>query len=187
MSPGVRKLALTAHVTSSVGWLGAVVGFLVLSVAGTTSQHPDTVRSVYVSMNLVGLYVIVPLSIVALLTGLLQALGTHWGLFRYHWVLAKFALTLVATSLLLLHQFTAVAEAAMRASSATAGALPDVGSLGNQLVVDASAATVVLLFTTTLSITSRGVVSAVRSMRRPPSRRVRTSHLACACSWPLSA
>jgi hypothetical protein len=35
MGPGLRKLALTTHVTSSVGWLGAVVGFL-----GNYSPYP---------------------------------------------------------------------------------------------------------------------------------------------------
>ncbi|MEX2154205.1 MAG: hypothetical protein WD825_12770 [Gemmatimonadaceae bacterium] len=152
MTPGVRKFALVAHVTTSVGWLGAVSAFLVLSVAGLTSEYAQTVRSAYVAMNLIGLWAIVPLSLAALLTGLLQALGTHWGLFRHYWVLAKFALTIVATTLLLLHQFTAVAEAAGRVAVAPAGILPDVGGLGTQLVFDAGAAVLVLLVTTTLSI-----------------------------------
>ena len=38
MTPGLRKFALTAHITSSVSWLGAVAGFLALAVAGLTSQ-----------------------------------------------------------------------------------------------------------------------------------------------------
>lgn len=152
MTPAVRKLALTVHVTSSVGWLGAVAAFLVLSVAGLTSNQPTTVRSAYVSMNLIGLYAIVPLSLAALLTGLIQALGTHWGLFRHYWVLAKFALSVVATALLMLHQFTAVAGAAQRASVVSMGALPEIGGLGRQLVFDAGAAVVVLLATATLSV-----------------------------------
>ena len=152
MSPAIRKLALTTHVISSVGWLGAVAGFLILSVAGLTSDQPVTVRSAYVSMNLIGLYAIVPLSLTALLTGLIQALGTHWGLFRHYWVLAKFALSVVATALLMLHQFTAVAGAAQRASAAAAGSLPDLGGLGRQLVFDAGAAVVVLIVTATLSV-----------------------------------
>jgi hypothetical protein len=40
MTPGLRKLALTAHIVSSVGWLGAVAGFLALAIAGLTSQDP---------------------------------------------------------------------------------------------------------------------------------------------------
>jgi hypothetical protein len=150
LSPGVRKLALTAHVVSSVGWLGSVAGFLALSIAGVTSSSATTVRSAFVAMNLIGQFMIVPLSLLALLTGLIQALGTHWGLFRHYWVLTKFALTVAATTLLLMHQFTAVSEAAKQASAASG--LPDVGPLGTQLVFDAAAAIVVLLTTTTLSV-----------------------------------
>jgi hypothetical protein len=152
MTPALRKLTLTAHVTSSVGWLGAVAGFLALSIAGLTSHDPEIVRATYLAMNLLGLFIIVPLSLAALLTGLVQALGTHWGLFQYYWVLMKFMLTVGATILLLLHQFTAVAVAATRASASAAGAMPDIGRLGTQLVGDAALAVLVLLSTTTLSV-----------------------------------
>jgi hypothetical protein len=152
LGPGTRKLALTAHVTSSVGWPGSVAAFLVLSLAGLTSDSAVTVRASYVAMELIGLYMIVPLSLVALLTGLLQAFGTRWGLFRYYWVLTKFSLTVVATALLLMHQFTAVAGAALRVSSASAGAFPDAGGLATQLVFDAGAAILLLMVTTTLSV-----------------------------------
>src|SRR5712691_5373000 len=108
MTPALRKLSFTAHVTSSVGWLGAVASFLVLSIAGLTSQDAETVRGAYLAMNLLGQFIIVPLSLAALLTGLVQSLGTHWGLFRHYWVLVKLTLTIGATLLLLLHQFTAV-------------------------------------------------------------------------------
>lgn len=45
MTHALRKLNLTAHVTSSVGWLGAVAGVLVLSIAGQTSHDPEVVRA----------------------------------------------------------------------------------------------------------------------------------------------
>jgi hypothetical protein len=152
MTPGLRKLNLTAHVVSSVGWTGAVVSFLVLSIAGLRSQNTEIVRSSYLSMNLIGQFVIVPLSIAALVTGLVQSLGTHWGLVKHYWVLTKFALTVGATILLLLHQFTAVAEATRRVSATSAEVLPDVGRLGAQLVFDAGFAVLVLVTTTTLSV-----------------------------------
>ncbi len=152
MTAGFRKFALTMHVASSVGWLGAVAGFLVLSIAGLTSRNADMVRGAYLAMNLIGQSVIVPMSIAALMTGLLQALGTDWGLFRHYWVLMKFMLTLGATALLLLHQFTAVAAAAERAAGAPSGMRPAVGQLGVQLVGDAGAAMLVLLVITAISI-----------------------------------
>lgn len=90
MTPGLRKFALTAHVTSSVGWLGAVAGFLALAVAGLTSHDAQKVRAAYLAMELTGWFVIVPLSIASPLTGLVQSLGSTWGLFRHYWVLIKF-------------------------------------------------------------------------------------------------
>jgi hypothetical protein len=70
LTPRLRKFALTAHVTASVGWLGAVVAFLALSLAGLTSQNPQTVRGAYLVMELTGWVVLVPLSLASLLTGL---------------------------------------------------------------------------------------------------------------------
>jgi len=102
MTPALRKFALTAHVTSSVGWLGAVAAFLVLAVAGLTSQDAQMVRAAYLAMELIAWFVIVPLAFASLLTGLVQSLGTQWGLFRNYWVLVKFVLTILATIVLLL-------------------------------------------------------------------------------------
>lgn len=83
MTPALRKFGLTAHVSSSVGWFGAVAGFLALAVSGLTSRDAQVVRAVYLAMNLIGWSVIVPLSLASLLTGVVQSLGTPWGLFRH--------------------------------------------------------------------------------------------------------
>jgi len=152
MTPRLRNLALTAHITFSVGWLGAVASFLVLSIAGLTSQDAEMVRGAYLAMELIGLFIIVPMSLAALATGLVQALGTEWGLLRHYWVLVKFLLAILATIALLLHQFTAVAGAARRVSWTAPGTFPEVGRLGTQLVGDAGLALLVLLVITTLSV-----------------------------------
>jgi uncharacterized membrane protein len=104
MTPRLRKLALTAHVTSSVGWLGAVAGFLALAIAALRSQGPETVRASYSAMELTGWYVIVPFCVASLITGLVMSLGTPWGLFRHYWVLVKFLITVI--SALILFGFT---------------------------------------------------------------------------------
>jgi hypothetical protein len=106
MTPRLRKLALTAHVTSSVGWLGAVAGFLALAVAGLTSQDAQMVRAAYLTMELTGWFVLVPLAVASLVTGLVQSLGTDWGLFRHYWVLAKLLINVFATIVLLLYMQT---------------------------------------------------------------------------------
>src|SRR5262245_41028834 len=103
MSPGLRKFALTAHITFSVGWAGSILPYLALAIVGLTSPDSQKVRAAYLSMELIGWYVIVPLSLAALLSGLVQSLGTAWGLFRHWWVLLKFLLTTAATAILLAH------------------------------------------------------------------------------------
>src|SRR6266404_3766505 len=102
MTSRIRNFALTAHVTSSVGWLGAVAGFLSLAIAGLTSHDAQIVRAAYLAMNLTAWFVIVPLAFASLLTGFVQSLGTTWGLLRHYWVLAKLLLTVLATIVLLL-------------------------------------------------------------------------------------
>jgi len=101
MNPGLRKFALTAHITSSVGWLGAAVAFLAHAIAGLTSQDAHLVRAAYSAMELTGWYVLIPLSLASLATGLIQSFGTKWGLIRHYWVLVKFSLTVFATIILL--------------------------------------------------------------------------------------
>ena len=94
------------------------------------------VRGAYLSMDLISRFVIIPMCFAALATGLLQALGTPWGLFRYYWILMKFGLAIFATIALLIHQFAVMAVAAKRVSGAAAETLfsSDLLSLKTELV-----------------------------------------------------
>ncbi len=125
MSPRVRKFALSAHLTVSVGWIGAVVAYLALGVAAVTSQDVRTVRAAWIGMELVGWFAIVPLALASLLTGLVMALGTKWGLFRHYWVLISFGLTVIATLVLLSHMpdVSVIADVAQEAKGAGLDAL----------------------------------------------------------------
>lgn len=106
MTPSLRKFTLTAHVTSSVGWIGAVVAFLAHAVIGLTSADAQTVRGVYLVMEPAAWYVLVPLAFASLFTGIVQALGTTWSLFRHYWVLFKLLITLFAITILMLYMKT---------------------------------------------------------------------------------
>ncbi len=150
LTPWVRKFALTAHVTSSVGWLGAVAAFLALAVVGLTSRDAQRVRAAYLAMELTGWFVIVPLSFASLLTGLVQALVTPWGLFRHYWVLAKLLINILSTGLLLLHMRPVSRMAAVVGETALSNT--DHRRLRIQLVADSGAALIALLVATTLSV-----------------------------------
>jgi hypothetical protein len=150
MPPRLRKLALTAHVTASVGWLGAVAAFLALAVVGLTSQDTHRVRAAYLAMELTASFVIVPFSFASLLTGLVQSLGTVWGLFRHYWVVAKFLITLLSTVILVVHMRPIGYMAGVAASATLSSG--DYRQLRIQLVADAGAALVALLLATALSV-----------------------------------
>ena len=150
MTPGLRKFALTVHLTASVGWLGAVAGFLALAVAGLTSHDAQMVRAAYLAMELITWFLIVPLAFASLLTGLVVSLGTTWGLFRHYWVLLKFLITILATILLLVHTQPIGVLAAVARETTFLNA--DLGRLQIQLVGDAGLALLALLVATTLGV-----------------------------------
>ena len=129
MSSPVRKLVLAAHLTFSVGWIGAAVAYLALGIASVSSQDAQTVRAAWIAMELTGWYAIVPLSLASLLTGLVMSMGTQWGLFRHYWVLISFLLTVFAGTILLLHMpdVSAIADVAREADPA------DLAGLGGDL------------------------------------------------------
>lgn len=106
MTSPIRKAALTAHVTSTLSWLGAIAGFLALAIAGLRSNDVPLVRSTYLAMELIGWYVLVPLCVASLLTGLIMSLGTTWGLFRHYWVVIKFVITVVSSVILFMYTQT---------------------------------------------------------------------------------
>ena len=124
MAPRLRKAVLTAHVATSVGWLGAVLAYLALDVTAVFSADPDRVRAAFAAMEVTVTAAIVPLALASVLIGIVNALGTSWGLFRHYWVLVKLLLTLVATTVLLLQTRTIHSLARSAGTAADPGALP---------------------------------------------------------------
>jgi hypothetical protein len=105
MGRSLRKLVLLLHISASVGWMGAIAAFLALTITGLTTDEPAVVYGAYVGMYWMGWFVLVPLSFASLLTGLIQSLGTEWGLFRHYWIIAKLLINLLANTVLLLYMF----------------------------------------------------------------------------------
>lgn len=119
MPPALRKIALATHLSVSVGWIGAVTAYLALDVTVTTGQDPQSVRSAWISMGMIASWIIVPLAVASLLTGLVMALGTKWGLLRHWWVLISLVLTVVATVVLISETGVISGAAAIAADPST--------------------------------------------------------------------
>jgi hypothetical protein len=168
MTPRIRKTALTAHVALSVGWLGAVASFEALAIAGLVSSDAPRTGAVYLAMETIAWFVIIPFAFGSLLSGLLMALGTKWGLFRHYWVAAKFLINSLAIILLLLHT-RMIGLVAAAAADAT---LPstDLYAVRIKLVAIAGAAVLALLVATTLAVFKPRGMTPFGSRRDRPLR-----------------
>lgn len=143
-----RRLFLVLHVATSVGFPGAVAAFLVLAVTGAVTSDTALARGVYSAVAVMTWQAIVPLAIAALLIGLIQSLGTPWGLFRHYWLIVKLALTLVALGVLLLQ----IQTIDMLSATALKGNLADMNGPRAGMIVHATGGLVVLVAATVLSI-----------------------------------
>ncbi|MFI9029752.1 DUF2269 domain-containing protein [Streptomyces sp. NPDC053560] len=135
LSRPARRATLVVHVVVSVAWLGLTLGLLALGIAavavgdgasggagtsggtGTSSAAVDLAEAAYRSMKIFVDWLIVPLALLTLVTGLVLSLGTPWGLARHRWVVTKFWLTLgaVAATVFALRTQVNSAAAAMTA------------------------------------------------------------------------
>ncbi|OCC11677.1 hypothetical protein A3Q37_02365 [Streptomyces sp. PTY087I2] len=144
----VRRGLLVAHVAVSVSWLGLAVGLLALGITAFTTGDPATVGAATRAMKIFGDWLVIPVALLALVSGLVLALGTPWGLARHRWVWTKFWLTLITTGLSIFSLRPGINAAA--ADGAAAGAAAGVVDIN--LVIAPSVATATYLFITAISI-----------------------------------
>jgi len=150
MAPRLRKTLLTAHVACSIGWAGALAAFLVLAVVGLTSPDARTVRAAYIANGLITWYAIVPLAFASLVTGIVQAAGTPWGLLRNYWVVFKLVMVVTATIMLMGKTGGITYLAGVAADRAFAG--EDLSGLRNSVAGHAIGGLAVLLWAAALGV-----------------------------------
>ncbi|MEW2495175.1 DUF2269 domain-containing protein [Streptomyces nodosus] len=93
-SRSARRACLVVHVVASASWLGLTLGLLALGINATVMRSAVTVESSVRAMKLFADWLVLPVAVLTLLSGLVLSLATPWGLARHRWVYAKFWLTL---------------------------------------------------------------------------------------------
>lgn len=173
MPPTLRRLALTVHVAVSVGWLGAVAAVLALGVAALDGGSPQVTRGALLVMEPLGRYLILPLAVASLVTGVVQSLGTPWGLVRHYWVLFKLVITAAAMAFLLMYLPT---FSVLTAAAADPASSPeDLSALAFSPVLHAAVALLLLLAATVLGVVKpRGRTPFAPAARRGPALRDRS-------------
>ena len=149
LTRGRHRVLVTLHVALSVGWLGASMVMLTLSIAARVSQPDTHASSAYWAMRLLADVLLIPLSLSVILIGVLVAATTPWGLLRYRWVLVKLIATCVAVllSLLALPAITQIAY-----QDATRHAVAAARDAGTRLIIAGSVSVALYLSLTAISI-----------------------------------
>jgi hypothetical protein len=147
LSRDLRRLTLAVHVVSSVGWLGVAYALLVMASTALLTGDPVTRQGTYALMLVFDLAAALPLGLIALASGLLLGLGSHWGVLKHWWVVIKLGANLAVLVVPLLARRPAVMTAL---ESSRAGMGP--GDAGTRVLAASIAATLVLTVATVLSI-----------------------------------
>lgn len=92
-----RAVLLTVHVVMSVGWLGVDGALVALEATSLSTVHPAVRAGIATATAVIAIWVLVPVVFFSLVTGLVLALSTRWGLVRHWWVLAKCGIAVVLT------------------------------------------------------------------------------------------
>ncbi|CAH1214655.1 hypothetical protein PAECIP111893_03829 [Paenibacillus plantiphilus] len=118
LSPSLRKLVLTVHVITTMGWIGSAAAYIPIAAYVLNNQDADMVRSAIQIMSLIANFIVVPVAFASLLTGVALSLGTRWGLFRHYWILFKLLFTVLAVVMLVAY-IQELSHAASIASKST--------------------------------------------------------------------
>jgi hypothetical protein len=86
------KIILTLHIIFSVGLLGDSAGYLAVAIRASNVTDAAAALTSYQILQMFAFMFGIPLSFLALISGLLLGLSTKWGVFRYPWVMTKLLL-----------------------------------------------------------------------------------------------
>jgi hypothetical protein len=154
VQPGRRKLLLTLHIVLSVSWLGVEATQVVLGLSAVSSTDPERVKATYLVMAFVGTTIVPPVALGSLATGLLQGLGTPWGLLRHYWVTVKLVInvTLILVGHEVFRHWLNRQAEVVRANPVATLTATDIGSVRLRLLAGLTTALVLLTTAAVLSV-----------------------------------
>jgi hypothetical protein len=177
LTPRNRKLILVIHVAVSVGWLGIAAVMVVIGVTLRTTDDPRILHGGYRLMEIVDNGLIIPTTLLTLISGVLSGLGTTWGLLKHYWVLAKLGLVLlaIANGFFFLHEWTS------RTADGATGLAGEQGGFdaARTLLIGGNVTAVLLVASATVLSIYKPWGKTVRGRRkaaRRHERRVRHGH-----------
>lgn len=90
-----HKHLLWVHIVASVGLLGATSSSLLLALIAATTTDDALARSAYRLISTQSAAFGIPLSLLAIATGVALGVASKWGVLRYRWTTAKLGLVVL--------------------------------------------------------------------------------------------
>jgi hypothetical protein len=87
-----RGIAVTVHVVAALALVGVSTAMLVAGLHAASRDDARDAHAIYALLRLLTVGLDLPLALITLLSGVLLALTSSWGMFRYWWVIAKLAI-----------------------------------------------------------------------------------------------
>lgn len=112
-----RKAVLVLHIASVGSWLGIDVVMAVLTFTALGTDDQSTKALCFRVLELVTVWPMTVSGLTCLVTGVLLAMGSKYGLTKYWWVVVKLVLNLLLSTLVLMSLRPGVAEIADRAEA----------------------------------------------------------------------
>lgn len=94
-----RRILLLLHILFAAIMLGGQAAFIILGLTASVTDNPDTLQACYTVMHLLSHTSVRVSTIATAITGIMLSMLTSWGLFRYYWIIAKEALTLLSLAI----------------------------------------------------------------------------------------
>jgi hypothetical protein len=95
VSDTTRKWLLVIHIFFASVMVGISVGILILTIILLKAQDQEIIDMAYTSMNILAKGPLRTTTIGAIFSGMIMAVLTRWGLFRYYWIIAKQLLSII--------------------------------------------------------------------------------------------
>lgn len=83
------------HMVFCCAWVGTAFSMLLLMYVKGLSPNGDELSAILTAIKLLDDVLIIPAALGTFITGLLICGFTHWGFFKYPWVIVKWVVTLV--------------------------------------------------------------------------------------------
>lgn len=148
-----KQWIVVIHVLSVICWLGGAMIMLLLGTYMLKAENGEQLYYTLKNMHLIDIVFVRYTALIAMLTGIVLSVWTHWGLFKHYWILIKLTLTVLLITFGIVYMAGWLSQLVRTANQGRFLVLTDAAFLNTSysLIGGAIANIVALIFMTAIS------------------------------------